>query len=452
MARAFIILSHNRRTREYNRTSVLDPPTGSPILGGGRRTPCSSVILDSALIPRYNAIMAAIRREQRRFLVGGKGSPSKRIRLDLLGKLIEQLQESLQAVADDLGLAPDEMPPAELVDLVEGSAGLVMEQAGIDSLPVPLALVSDAMVARTTGRQYNPILTAAATRVLDDLAALLSDFGSQGYPVKVELSPNGHDNGAVDNIMDDGFVVVNVREATEPEQLDVVAVDESNSVASIVPIASTVPDWLVRFTAEIDKLSRNHEVWLKVGGRNWPLKRSVSPELFAIADSDDARWKTVEVTALAASRDIASIVEVIHVVPATSRVEPEFVPLTEAAENLRLYVNRIEGLSELEQDWDSYGGHAISNESIKAARGFIIVAATQARAQGWEFAPPFIVPVPNGGVQLEWDRDDISLELEFLGSAIEYLRMAGADSVEGPATRARALELVAWLHGGAEHE
>lgn len=378
-------------------------------------------------------------------MVGPKGAPPKRIQLDLLGQLVVQLQEALRDVAADLGLSPDEIPPAELIDLAGSSTVLVVEQESPASSAGPLSLVSEAMADKARGQPYNKIFTRRATDRLDEFAALLGRLNSEGYPVGVEHSLNGH----LPPLEEAQFVVVGIPAPEGAEQLDVEDQEDYEVEAPATP--STVSDWLVRFTADIHQLSREHVIWLKVGGTSLSLKRPLSEELFQIADSDDARWKLVEITALATSQTLTSIVEILSVRPASVKIETDFMPLTEAAEQMREYVDRIERLADLDRDWDTYGAKRISAESIKAARAFMILAAAQSNTEGLTLPPPHIVPVSNGAVQLEWESGELGLELEFIGTRIEYLRTVAEDFVEGTATKARALELVAWLHEGARH-
>jgi len=52
------------------------------------------------------------------------------------------------------------------------------------------------------------------------------------------------------------------------------------------------------------------------------------------------------------------------------------------------------------QDWDTYGADPLDDRAIEAAKRFL--------SHG-----PAIVPLNDGGIQLEWHIDDLDLELEF---------------------------------------
>jgi len=54
----------------------------------------------------------------------------------------------------------------------------------------------------------------------------------------------------------------------------------------------------------------------------------------------------------------------------------------------------------LQADWDSYGAAAIDARAVAAVRRFL----------GYRWA---IVPLNDGGIQLEWHAGDVDLELEF---------------------------------------
>lgn len=65
---------------------------------------------------------------------------------------------------------------------------------------------------------------------------------------------------------------------------------------------------------------------------------------------------------------------------------------------------RLESLYRLQPGWDSYGSPQISVEAIKLALQFL-------HSLG-ERKPLGIVPTSRGGIQLEWHRDGIHVEIE----------------------------------------
>ena len=62
--------------------------------------------------------------------------------------------------------------------------------------------------------------------------------------------------------------------------------------------------------------------------------------------------------------------------------------------------DRIMRLSRLQADWDGHGGEPISQEAVRAARFFLYLSRklTLGESEG-----PFIAPLPDGGIDLEWD-------------------------------------------------
>ncbi len=76
--------------------------------------------------------------------------------------------------------------------------------------------------------------------------------------------------------------------------------------------------------------------------------------------------------------------------------------------------DRLDELSRLPANWDSYGADPISPNAL--ARGREALFALRAEFEegfGELFLPGNIVPIADGGLQLEWDRDGLYLEVEF---------------------------------------
>lgn len=69
---------------------------------------------------------------------------------------------------------------------------------------------------------------------------------------------------------------------------------------------------------------------------------------------------------------------------------------------------QLDRILRLEDGWDSYGGRAIRLEVV---RGMIELLARL----GSNIRPPAVFPTANGGIQLEWNTDAGSLEIEFEG-------------------------------------
>lgn len=67
---------------------------------------------------------------------------------------------------------------------------------------------------------------------------------------------------------------------------------------------------------------------------------------------------------------------------------------------------KLEELSLLTDNWDSYGGKPITQFALAEAE--LLLDALE-RIQAVE---PFICPCSNGGLQLEWHRNGYDLEIE----------------------------------------
>jgi hypothetical protein len=82
------------------------------------------------------------------------------------------------------------------------------------------------------------------------------------------------------------------------------------------------------------------------------------------------------------------------------------------AEALARTMQRLDELSRLERDWDSYGGLPPSEVAIATARRLISAVATRVTPGGANVEPFFTAPVPTGGVQFEWAQPGVELEIE----------------------------------------
>jgi hypothetical protein len=72
-------------------------------------------------------------------------------------------------------------------------------------------------------------------------------------------------------------------------------------------------------------------------------------------------------------------------------------------------VGRLENLASLAPDWDSYGAKAVAaNMALAAVKFLAEVAAVAPSVHG-----PSIVPLSDGGIQVEWHRGGIDLEVAF---------------------------------------
>lgn len=105
------------------------------------------------------------------------------------------------------------------------------------------------------------------------------------------------------------------------------------------------------------------------------------------------------------------------------------------------------GLTQLQKNWDGYGAPPIDRKIVKAACTFIESLPENLACR------PRVVPMSAGNLQLEWDRDETSLELEFeTAETIHFLKWNPDENIEEedtfPATDiARAVELIQWFMG-----
>ena len=70
---------------------------------------------------------------------------------------------------------------------------------------------------------------------------------------------------------------------------------------------------------------------------------------------------------------------------------------------------RLEGLATLASDWDSYGAKPVAADMTMAAVRFLASVAVASPG----VHEPSIVPLSDGGIQVEWHRGGIDLEISF---------------------------------------
>jgi hypothetical protein len=89
---------------------------------------------------------------------------------------------------------------------------------------------------------------------------------------------------------------------------------------------------------------------------------------------------------------------------------------------------RLAKLSKLEPDWDGYGGSPPTEEAISRTK--ILLREIHGLTQGI-LEVPFIAPLPDGGLDLEWELDsgaEMMLVVPPTGRDIEYLLDEPTDS------------------------
>lgn len=86
-------------------------------------------------------------------------------------------------------------------------------------------------------------------------------------------------------------------------------------------------------------------------------------------------------------------------------------------------LHRLQHLSRLGDNWDSYGGRPVADEAVFTALSVI------ARLLSDESVPPEVAPTSEGGVQLEWHREGEELEIRVTSngeiSAFRFNEAAG---------------------------
>jgi hypothetical protein len=119
---------------------------------------------------------------------------------------------------------------------------------------------------------------------------------------------------------------------------------------------------------------------------------------------------------------------------------------TSDAPGLRTLFARLDDLSALQQDWDSYGGLPPTARAIGAASHLIVEAASHASDVASE-----VMPFPDGGLQVIWEHgpDELQIDVGPMGD-LGYLCIRRGDGAplmtEGEGiSLADALALVAQL-------
>ena len=83
--------------------------------------------------------------------------------------------------------------------------------------------------------------------------------------------------------------------------------------------------------------------------------------------------------------------------------------LATAPKTLKEAIRRAAELVQLPVGWDSYGAKPVSSEAARAAATFLVKAISAAS----NIAAPAVVPTVRGGLQLEWHRQGVDLEIVF---------------------------------------
>lgn len=82
----------------------------------------------------------------------------------------------------------------------------------------------------------------------------------------------------------------------------------------------------------------------------------------------------------------------------------------------------------LEWDWDAYGAKPIQPAAIAGARGFLELLTRRYPMLDRALQPFAVVPVPDGGVQLEWRAGDREVDVEINpDGSVSYLMVESND-------------------------
>lgn len=83
--------------------------------------------------------------------------------------------------------------------------------------------------------------------------------------------------------------------------------------------------------------------------------------------------------------------------------------LATASGRLEIAIHQASELLQLPEGWNSYEAKPVSTEAARAAIAFLAKAASAAP----NLPAPAVVPTVPGGIQLEWHRQGMDLEVEF---------------------------------------
>ena len=93
--------------------------------------------------------------------------------------------------------------------------------------------------------------------------------------------------------------------------------------------------------------------------------------------------------------------------------KPRGSPDPTAANSLQPAFQRLDELARLQPDWDSYGGDPPTPAAVDRARDLLsAVAGSFGEAVGDRALPYVIVPLAVSGVQVEWRRPTLEIEVE----------------------------------------
>lgn len=98
---------------------------------------------------------------------------------------------------------------------------------------------------------------------------------------------------------------------------------------------------------------------------------------------------------------------------------------SDSPEWLKAAVRALRELLALEEDWDRQGAHQVRAEAVVLALNLLDAVMDEALPSPW------IVPRPNGGLQLEWDREGSTVEVVISPDGERFIVCAGDEEWDG---------------------
>ncbi len=122
-------------------------------------------------------------------------------------------------------------------------------------------------------------------------------------------------------------------------------------------------------------------------------------------------------------------------------------PLADTNLWLRTAQKKITELTQLPENWDSYGSRPIQPSAIEQAADLLALLSRL------DLPRPEIFPVPGGGIQIEFQQDRRELEIEILpNGSTGYLQVAETGEMREDTipsgSREDIYRLAYWLQGG----
>ena len=110
-------------------------------------------------------------------------------------------------------------------------------------------------------------------------------------------------------------------------------------------------------------------------------------------------------------------------------------PVEPAAVVLERTMQRLDELSRLEEDWDSYEGYPPTEVAVATAKRLIAAVAERVGSSSKiAVEPVFTAPISSGGVQFEWEGPRVELEVVIGPSgSLGYLLVTGVGEAEDTA-------------------